>query len=123
MAFSKYDQGDYGAELQTLTQAIVSGKEKKIDLILFMQDCISLFEKFDNCIQSGNLREKEVFYRKIKELGQKVDEEIVILTQESGKDEEEISAYVENPDNYSSEVWASIQKAHRRIIKPRKRKH
>ena len=122
MADEKTGIREIDAELQKLTNTLAAGKEKKIELVQFMQDCASLFEKVEGCMLEGDAREKELVSRKLAELGSALEGDIEELCKLCGKTEEEIGAYLENPDNYTSDAWSAIQRANRKIVSAKKRK-
>lgn len=122
MSLEKHGAAEFEVELERLTQALMFGKENKMDLVAFMHDAIVVFEKAEASLRIGSPREKELVYRKLQELGSLVEKNIETVSKETGKTEEEMSAYVENPDNFTQDAWAAIQKANRQILIRKKRK-
>jgi predicted Fe-S protein YdhL (DUF1289 family) len=113
---------EFEAELEKLSRTLSSGREKKIDLVEFMHECTVLFDKIDACLRDGDTREKDIVFRKLKEMNGHLESDLQGLSKECGKTEDEISAYIENPDNYTQDVWAAILKARKRILSERQRK-
>jgi len=114
--------GDFEGELNKIMKTLSSGRTQKIDLVEFMQDCTDFFEKAGSALRMGNAREKEIAVRKFKELAGMVEKDIQSVSRESGKTEEEMAGYIENPDNFSSETWSAIQRANKKILSDRRRK-
>lgn len=122
MSLEKGGCAEFETDLERVNKTLSVGKEKKIDLIEFMQDCTALFEKIEICLRQGSARDKELVYRKLQELAAGLEKDIDDLCKQCGKGEEDISAYVENPDNFSQDTWLAIQKANRRILSGKQRK-
>lgn len=112
----------FESEIDNLVVMLAKGREKRIDLVEFMQECGLLFDSIEICLREGDTREKDTLFRKLKELNSHLDSDIQDLCKQCGKTEEEISAYIENPDSYSTETWSAIQKMHRRILSDTKKR-
>ncbi len=114
---------NFEGEMEKLKQSLSKGRERQIDLIEFMQSCTVFFEGIESSLREGNTLEKDMVFRKLRELNGVVEGDVQRLCKESGKSEEEIALFVENPDNYAQETWQAIQKAHRRILRGRQLKN
>ncbi len=106
-----------------LGQILANGKLQKIDLLDFMQKCQILFEECGECLESGTAREKEELLKDLLSTQETLESDIESLSKETGRTQEQMLSYTENPDNFPEEAWQTMQKTWRRItaIKTRKK--
>lgn len=122
MAYDRVELREIDTELHKLSHTLAGGMEKKIELVQFMQDCMACFDKVEGCMREGDDKVKAAVLQKLSEFGGVLEANMDELCKVSGRTEEEISAFVENPDNYTQDVWSAIQRAHLKFTSRKKRR-
>ncbi len=107
---------DFDEEMKKLEAVIERGKEQKIDLVDFMQECTQVFEKVATTTESGSGRQRQELLTALANAQEVLDREMEEVCKESGKGYEEVLAFVENPNNFSQDTWEVLQKTSRRLM-------
>lgn len=95
----------------------LSPEEKEGRLKEVFEDSVEYFERFKHVMVSGTKEEKEEAVKKVMLLKQKIAEESQNVCEKTGMTPEQLSAYSNNPKNFSEDQWNAIEEAKKKLEK------
>ena len=81
-----------------------------IDLPLLLGEVVSLFEHLKSVLPKTNPKERSAIVDKMSQLHVFLLKESKRLSNQTGISEEQMLRFAENPDNFSKEQWALLEK-------------
>jgi hypothetical protein len=95
-------------------------EEKALNFQSTVANAIRFSEKLQEVYKNGSQEEKEQIHDILDEMREKISQETKKLYESLGLTEEELVAYIDNPDNFSAEEWALLQDANKKLENSRK---
>ncbi len=108
---------DRREKLEKLNYLLAEGKEREIDLVEFMELCRLFFTASGESFARGTPRDREEVVRELLDIQKELENDTASLIQETGKSLDQLLLYIENPDNYPSDTWHTMQQTSREIRK------
>ena len=95
----------------------LSSEEKEGHLQEVFEDSIEYFERFKHVMLNGTKEEKKEAVKKVMMLKKKIEEETQHVCKKTGMTPEELTAFSNNPENFSQDQWNAIEGAKQRLEK------
>ncbi|MCI0381434.1 MAG: hypothetical protein L0207_00045 [Chlamydiae bacterium] len=86
-----------------------SERGEKFNLEEILQQAVQFFEQLRKSFPAAPKEEKEEMLKMMQTLHLKIQEMAKLAATKAGMTENELSAYGENPSNFSPEMWSRIQ--------------
>lgn len=104
-------------EFERLMKLFAEGAEgKPIPLDDVFRESLSFFSKLNTQLQKGDDEEKRQALMMMTEMYTQINQHIKKIAESSGMSEEQLSSYADNPGNFSSSEWMSIQEARNKMF-------
>ncbi len=73
-----------------------------------IKDAGAQFEEILDLIQNGSPEQQESVQTALEQVGKKLSSKLESLYEETGISKEELESMMKNPDNFSAEMWTSL---------------
>ena len=90
-------------------------EEKEGRLQEVFEDSVEYFERFKYVMLQGSKEEKKEAVKKVMMLKKKIEEETQRVCEKTGMTSEQLSAFSNNPKNFSDAQWNAIEGAKKRL--------
>ena len=90
-------------------------EEKDNRLQEVFEDALAYFERFRSVMIHGSPEEKKEALEKVMQLKTKIEEETKRVCEKTGLTPDQLMAYSNDPKNFSSEQWKTIQETKKKL--------
>lgn len=103
------------SRLMKLFQEAAEGKE--VNLEELFKEALNFFVSIKECMTKGTPEEKQAGLQMVTRMHQEMTKASKRIAEKAGMTEEQLSAFSENPSNFTKEQWALLQKSREEIRK------
>ena len=95
----------------------LSPEEKEGRLQEVFEDSVEYFERFKYIMLNGSKEEKKEAVKRVMMLKQKIEEETQKVCQKTGMSLDQLTAFSNNPKNFTEDQWHAIEEAKKKLEK------
>lgn len=95
----------------------LSPEDKENRLQDIFDDSVEYFERFKHIMVNGTPEEKKKAIERVMVMKKRIEEETRRVCEKTGMSEEQIAQFSNNPKNFSTDQWESIENAKNRLEK------
>lgn len=88
---------------------LLNSSEKELDVNTALEQTVELFEEIAHVMKEGNQEEQNEVLGALERVSKDIQEQFEDMCEKSGISKEDIQAMVNNPNNFDSEIWTSLQ--------------